>query len=95
MDFIIGLPPAHGSSDIFMVADRLSKETHFEVLPARFIASKVDELFVSMVVCHHGYPHSIMSDQDAIFGSSFCRKLFELSGTNLSMSNAYHPHMNG
>lgn len=56
MDFIIGLPLSHGSTIIMVVVDRLSKSTHFGVIPTTFIASKVAELFVSVVVWHHRFP---------------------------------------
>jgi hypothetical protein len=95
MDFITGLPPSHGSTVIFVVVDRLSKSAPFGALPTSFTASKVAELFVSIVVKHHGFPRSIVSDRDPIFVSSFWRKLFELSGTKLSMSSAYHPQTDG
>jgi len=95
MDFITGLPPANGSKVILVVVDRLSKSAHFGALPGSFTTSKVAELFVSLVVHHHGFPRSIVSDRDPVFISNFWRKLFELSGTKLSMSSAYHPQTDG
>jgi hypothetical protein len=71
MDFITGLPPSHGSTVIFVVVDRLSKSAHFGALPTAFTASKVAEVFVSMVVKHHGFPRSIASDCDPIFAAIF------------------------
>lgn len=76
MDFITGLPVSQGSTVIFVVVDRLSKSTYFGALPTSFTASKVVELFVSMVVRLHGFPHSIVSDRDLVFLSAFWRKLF-------------------
>ncbi|GKD74957.1 ty3-gypsy retrotransposon protein [Tanacetum coccineum] len=68
---------------------------HFGPLPAGFNAPKVAEVFIDMVVKHHGIPKTIMSDQDPIFLSKFWKQLFEASGTKLNHSTAYHPQMNG
>ncbi|MCI09458.1 hypothetical protein A2U01_0030544, partial [Trifolium medium] len=95
MDFITGLPPSQGSTVILVVVDRLFKTAHFGPLPTSFTASKVAEVFVSLVVRHHGYPRSIVSDRDPVFISNFWHKLFELSGTKLAMSSVYHPQTDG
>ena len=95
MDFVIALPVSQGMSTILMVVDLLSKYGHFGALPPYFIVVKVAELFVDIVVKHHGFPKSIISDRDPVFVSSFWRRLFELSGTKLSMSSSYHPQTDG
>lgn len=51
--------------------------------------------FISIVVRHHEFPQSIVYDCDPVFVSNFWRKLFELSGTKLGMSSAYHPQADG
>ena len=95
MDFITALPVSRGMSTILVVVDRLSKYIHLGALPANFTVAKVAELFMEIVVKHHGFPKSIVSDRDPIFVGTFWRCLFELSGTKLSMSSSYHPQMDG
>ena len=74
-----------------MVIDRLTKYAHFGALPNNYSATKVAELFTHMVIRLHGVSRTIVSDKDPIFTSSFWTKLFELMGTKLKMSSAYHP----
>ncbi|GJW86965.1 ty3-gypsy retrotransposon protein [Tanacetum coccineum] len=95
MDFIMGLPVYKGLLVILVVVDRFSKHAHFGPLPTNFNASKVVEIFIDMVVKHHGIPKMIVSDRDPIFVSKFWKELFEASGTNLKHSTAYHPQTDG
>ena len=95
MDFVTALPVSRGISIILVVVDHLSKYVHFGALPPYFIAVKVAELFVDIVVKHYGFPKSILFDRDPVFVSSFWWRLFELSGTKLSMSSSYHPQTDG
>jgi len=94
MDFITNLPPWQRFTLIFVIVDRLSKFVPFGALPTSFIASRVAELLVSMVVHHHDFHRSIVSDCSLVFLSSFWRKLFELSGKKLSTTSVYHPQTN-
>ncbi|GJY40056.1 putative reverse transcriptase domain-containing protein, partial [Tanacetum coccineum] len=47
------------------------------------------------IVCRHGVPISIISDQDRHFTSNFWRLLQKALGTNLDMSTAYRPQTVG
>lgn len=95
MDFITGLPPSRGSSAIMVVVDRLTKYAHFGALPTGFDAHRVALLFVDIVIKHHGFPSSIVSDRDPIFVSKFWSEVFRLSGTTLKCSTAYHLQTDG
>nr|GEV20053.1 Ty3/gypsy retrotransposon protein [Tanacetum cinerariifolium] len=95
INFITGLPVSKGMSVILVVVDRFSKYAHFGSLPTSFNAHKVAELFLEIVIKHHGIPKTIVSDCDPIFVSKFWTQLFQLSGTQLNRSTAYHPQSDG
>ncbi|GJW93030.1 ty3-gypsy retrotransposon protein [Tanacetum coccineum] len=71
MDFITGLPSSKGSTVIIVVVDRLTKYAHFGALSTNFNALKVAEIFLDIVVKHHGIPKTIVSDRDTIFWVRF------------------------
>ena len=93
MDFIIELLIYKGAIVILVVIDRLSKATHFVTLPTSFTAISVANLFTSMVIKHHGFPLSIVSDRDSIFLSKIWHTLFQSSGITLKYSSTYHPQI--
>lgn len=94
LDFVTRLPPYHGSLVILVVVDHFSKGSHLGMLSTCFTASKVAQLFIDLVCNLHGFPHSLISDQDPIFMSHFWQELYKLSGTKLWMSTSYHPQSN-
>ncbi|GJT74902.1 reverse transcriptase domain-containing protein [Tanacetum coccineum] len=56
---------------------------------------KLTRLYLKEIVCRHGVPVSIISDQDRHFTSNFWRLLQKALGTNLDMSTAYRPQTVG
>lgn len=95
LDFITGLPPYQGKIVILVVVDHFSKGIHLGTLPSAHTAYMVATLFVDIVVKLQGIPRSLVSDRDPLFVSRFWQDLFQLSGTKLRMSSAYHPQSDG
>lgn len=95
MDFITGLPPSSGFIVIMVVVDRLSKYARFMPLKSDYSSKTLAEAFMHNVVKLHGMPKSIVSDRDKVFTSKFWQHLFQLQGTTLAMSSAYHPQTDG
>ncbi|GJW56033.1 putative reverse transcriptase domain-containing protein [Tanacetum coccineum] len=52
-------------------------------------------LYIKEIVSRHGVPISIISDRDSHFTSRFWQSLQSALGTQLDMSMAYHPEING
>ncbi|WVZ80943.1 LOW QUALITY PROTEIN: hypothetical protein U9M48_028376 [Paspalum notatum var. saurae] len=89
MDFIMGLPRSQkGYNSIWVVVDRLTKVAH--LLPIR-----VQELYISRIVCLHGVPKRIISDRGSQFTSRFWEQFHDSLDSKLRFSTAYHPQIDG
>ncbi|GJR09219.1 putative reverse transcriptase domain-containing protein [Tanacetum coccineum] len=93
MDFVSGLPS--GYDIIWVIVDRLTKSAHFLPMKKMDSMEKLTRLYLKEIVCRHGVPVLIISDQDSHFKSNFWRSLQKALGTNLDMSTAYRPQTNG
>ncbi|GKE09573.1 putative reverse transcriptase domain-containing protein [Tanacetum coccineum] len=96
MDFITKLPTTSSGHDtIWAIVDRLTKSAHF--IPTRAMDSMetLTRLYIKEIVSRHGVPISIISDRDSHFTSRFWQSLQNALGTQLDMSTAYHPEING
>jgi hypothetical protein len=92
MDFIVELPRTRdGYDSIWVIVDRLTKVAHFIPVKTTYTGVKLAELYVSRIVCLHGVPKKIVSDQGTQFTSRFWEKLHESMDTKLNFSSAYHP----
>jgi hypothetical protein len=90
IDFIAALPKVQGKTVILSVVDRFSKYCHFIPLAHPYTESIAHAFFVDIVRLH-GVPHSIVSDRDPVFTSTFWQELMRLTGTKLYKSFAFHP----
>ncbi|GJR09772.1 putative reverse transcriptase domain-containing protein [Tanacetum coccineum] len=96
MDFMSGLSRTPSGYDtIWVIVDRLTKSAHFLPMKKMDSMEKLKRLYLKKIVCRYGDPVLIISDQDSHFTSRFWRSLQEALGTNLDMSTAYHPQMDG
>ncbi|GJX23661.1 putative reverse transcriptase domain-containing protein [Tanacetum coccineum] len=92
MDFVSGLPRTPSGYDtIWVIVDRLTKSAHFLPMKKTDSMEKLTRLYLKEIVCRHGVPILIISDQDRHFTSNFGRSLQEALGMNLDMSSAYLP----
>ena len=90
------LPKVRGGFDsIHVVVDRLTKVAHF--IPVKSTTTTVDiaHIYVREIIRLHGMPKILILDQDVKFTSNFWRAFFEVVGTTLRMSTAYHPETDG
>jgi transposase InsO family protein len=95
MDFITGLPNSHGNNAIFVVIDRLTKQSHFIPTTTDLDATALARLYIAQIIRLHGTPKSIISDRGPVFISSFWQSLQHLLGTKLKFSTTYHPQSDG
>ena len=92
MDFIVQLPrTAAGFDAIFVVVDMLSKMAHFIPTHTMATAPGTARLFFDHIFRLHSMPRVIVSDRDSKFTSNFWSTLFNLMGTKLALSMAFHP----
>ncbi|WVZ97571.1 hypothetical protein U9M48_043097 [Paspalum notatum var. saurae] len=84
MDFIVSLPRTQkGYNSIWVVVDRLTKVAHFIPVNTTYSGAKLAELYISRIVCLHGVPKRIISDQGSQFTSRFWEQLHDSLDTKL------------
>lgn len=77
------------------MVDKFSRYAHFVALAHPFTALDVAPVYLNNIYKLHGLPQAIISDRDRIFTSTLWTELFWLADTQLKMSSAYHPQMDG
>jgi hypothetical protein len=64
MDFIIGLPLMPRKFDsIWVIIDQLPKSAHFTPIHTHYDARRYAEIYIAHILCLHGVPKTIISDQ--------------------------------
>ncbi|MCO5568899.1 hypothetical protein L7F22_022601 [Adiantum nelumboides] len=96
MDFIVGLPTtARGHDLVWVVVDRLTKLCRFIPTKSTVKTFELARLFVQQLYRLYGLPSNIVSDRDQKFNSHFWRSVFKRLGTQLNLSTADHPEIDG
>lgn len=78
-----------------MGVDRFTKYGHFIHLNYPLSASSVAKILLDTVYKLHGTPSIIIYDRGSIFLGQFWKTLFEVVGSKLLHSTAYHPQTDG
>ena len=96
IDFVTGLPLStdwKGDSFdlILVIVDRLTKMVHYEPVKVTINAPGLSEVIIDVVIRHHGFPDSIISDRRAIFTSKFWSSLCYFLGIKRRLPTAFHP----
>nr|GEW20120.1 reverse transcriptase domain-containing protein [Tanacetum cinerariifolium] len=96
MDFITKLPKSsQGFDTIWVIVDRLTKSAHFLPIRENDPLDKLARLYLNKIIAGHGIPASIICDRDGRFTSNIWRSFQKALGTDISMSIAYHPEIDG
>ena len=72
MDFITGILKSKKQNDsIFVVIDKLSKETYFIPVKSTYKEVNIADIFLKEIFRLHGIPKEIISDRDSKFTENF------------------------
>ncbi|MBW0507074.1 hypothetical protein O181_046789 [Austropuccinia psidii MF-1] len=97
MDWATGLVP--GSKENFnfflIIVDRFSKIVRCLLCHKEGKAMHTALLFCNNIISTCGVPKIIISDRDPKFTLGFWTNLYEILGTKLALSTAYHPQTDG
>jgi hypothetical protein len=72
LDFVVCLPlTACKFNSIWVIVDRLTKSAHFIPVSTKYNAQKYAVIYIAHVLCLHGIPKMIISDQGSQFIAHF------------------------
>ena len=95
MDFITDLPKSGKFDSILVVADRLTKMSHFIACKKSTSAMETANLLIDNVFRFHGLPDDIISDRGPQFTSKFWKSINDIFGIKVKLSTAFHPESDG
>ncbi|MBW0510123.1 hypothetical protein O181_049838 [Austropuccinia psidii MF-1] len=97
MDWVTGLVPGgkENYNALLIIVDRFRKSMRCLPCHKEDTAMETSLLFWNNIISTCGVPRIIISDRDPKSTSEFWTKLYDISGTNLVFSTAYHPQTDG
>ncbi|MBW0485329.1 hypothetical protein O181_025044 [Austropuccinia psidii MF-1] len=97
MDWVTGLVPrGKGNFNACLITvDRFSKSMRCLPFHKEDTAMDTALLFWNNIISTCGVPKIILSDRDPKFISEFWKTLYDMLGTRLAFSTAYHPQTDG
>ena len=93
-----GLPSDAGYTGILVCVEKLTKLVRLTpcfVGGGELSAEQTARLFFDNIVRFYGVPSELVHDRDPRFTSNFWRALFDIMGSRLLFSSAYHPQTDG
>ena len=91
MDFVLVLPKTNKQHDsILLVVDRFSKKANFVTCSKTSDASHVAQIFLERIIVFM-VSQKQLSDRDVKLTTYFWKTLWQILGTKLQFSPAYHP----
>ncbi|MBW0493013.1 hypothetical protein O181_032728 [Austropuccinia psidii MF-1] len=97
MDWVTGLVPGgkENFNAFLIIVDRFSKSVRFS--PCHKEDTAIDNAFSfwNNIISTCGVPKNIISDRDPKFTSEIWTNLYDMLGTKLEFSTAYHPQTDG
>ncbi|MBW0476925.1 hypothetical protein O181_016640 [Austropuccinia psidii MF-1] len=97
MDWVTGRFPVgkENFNACLVIVDRYSKS--MRCFPCHKEDTEMDTglLFWNNIIATCGVPKIIISDRDPKFKSECCTNLYDMLGTKLAFSTAYHPQKDG
>ena len=96
IDFITDLPEtSSGVDSIMTIIDKATRMTHIILCSKIVTVVETAQLYWKCVAKLHGIPRCIYIDRGTQFTSRLWRELWEIMGTQLRFSTAYHPQTQG
>jgi hypothetical protein len=90
-DSTLKLVSARKFDSIWVISNRLTKSARFIPINTKYRVEQYAEIYIARVLCLHGVPKMIISDQGSQFITCFWEQLHVSLRTCLIHSLAYHP----
>ena len=86
---------SRGHDAVWVIVDGLTKSAYFLAVRMTFTLEEFYRLYIREIVWLHVVPASIVVDRDPRFMAHFWKSFQRAMGTQLMMSNAFHPQTDG